>query len=228
MARKIGVSNKHVQIDRANTLIVVLVSFAAFITVFSFFSSKALLSQREYQSRIIKEKKVALKQLEKNEKAIGPLTQAYEKFVSQQTNVIGGIAQGIGNNDGDNAKIILDALPSKYDFPAVVSSLEKLLVSVDPKSPAKFLLESIEGTDDEINQQALTANGLLEIPFNVSVTGNYLGTKEAILLFERSIRPFQIDELTLSGSDAGMRLEVSGKTYYQPEKSLQNTTKEVK
>ena len=228
MAGKLGVSTKHVQIDKANTLIVVLVSFAAFITVFSFFATRALLSQRAYQSKVIKEKTVALEQLEKNLESVKPLTEAYKKFVNQPVNVIGGAQTGIGNNDGDNAKIVLDALPSKYDFPAVVSSLEKLLVSVDPKDPADFRLESIKGIDDEINQKAISENGLVEIPFTASVVGNYQGVKEAITLIERSIRPFQIDQLTITGADVDMQLKVVGKTYYQPEKSVEPTTKEVK
>lgn len=230
MPRKMGVSNKHVQIDKANTLIVFLVSFAAFITVFSIFSTKALLEQRGYQSRVIKEKKVALTQLEKNLEAVKPLTDAYKKFAEQPVNAIGGSPIGIGNNDGDNAKIILDALPSKYDFPAVVSSIEKLITvtELDVKDPRIFFLEGIEGTDDEVNQQAITSNGLIEIPFVATTGGNYLGAKEVVSRFERSIRPFQIDEITFTGGDTDMRLEIVGKTYYQPEKSLKTTTKDVK
>lgn len=222
MAGKKGTSSKHIQVDKANATVVILVSAAAFIATFTLVASKALLAQRAYQSRVIKEKTIARDQLDANLKAVTPLTEAYKTFVNQKVNVIGGVPQGIGNNDGDNAKIVLDALPSKYDFPAVVSSLEKLLQSKN------FRLENIKGTDDEINQQATTANGLVEIPFEATIVGNYAGAKEAIVLFERSIRPFQIDTITITGGDADMSLKVVAKTYYQPEKSLKLTTKDVK
>lgn len=222
MVAKKGVSSKHVQVDKANAMVVILVSSAAFIATFSLVASKALISQRAYQVKIIKEKTATRNQLDANLQAVKPLAESYKTFVEKPINVIGGIPNGAGNNDGDNAKIVLDALPSKYDFPAVVSSLEKLLKS------DQFRLESIKGTDDELNQQVPTANGLIEIPFEATVVGTYAGAKEAISLFERSIRPFQIDTLTISGGDTDMNLKVVGKTYYQPEKSLKISTKEVK
>ncbi len=223
MANKQGSSTKHIQIDKANTTVVLLVGFAAFISVFSLVSAKALLSQRDYQNRVIKQKTIARDQLEQNIKAVQPLTESYKKFVSDQANVIGGVASGSGELDGDNAKIVLDALPSKYDFPAVVSSLDKLLKS------NSFQLENITGIDDEINQQAATVNGIIEIPFQISVNGRYDGVKEAIVLLERSIRPFQIDELTFTADEkSDIKLVIKGKTFYQPEKSLKITTKEVK
>ena len=224
MAGKKGVSTKHLQVDKANAMVVILVSTAAFIATFSLVASKALIAQRAYQGRVIKEKTIARDQLDANLKAVEPLAKAYNEFKDQKVNIIGGVPQGIGNNDGDNPKIVLDALPSKYDFPGVVSSLEKLLQS--PKQ--QFRLDNIKGTDDEINQQATTVNGLVEIPFEATVAGSYEGMKEAIDLFERSIRPFQMDTITVTVDEKGLSMKVLAKTYYQPEKSLKLTTKDVK
>lgn len=226
MAASKGVSKKHLLVDKANTTVVILVSVAAFIATFTLVASKALLAQRAYQGKIIKEKTTARDQLDANIRAAGPLAESYKTFVGKKVNVIGGVPEGIGNNDGDNAKIVLDALPSKYDFPAVVSSLEKLLPTTN--KPYKLLLENIKGTDDEINQQATTANGLVEIPFEATIVGDYAGAKQAITFFERSIRPFQIDSITITGGDADMNMKIVAKTYYQPEKSLKLTTKDVK
>lgn len=221
MAR-LNLSAKRIQIDKANTTVVLLVSFAAFIVTFSIFATKAMLSQRAYQNSIIKDKTTALRQLEENIEATKTLVSSYEAFVKDPTNVIGGSSTGLGDQDGDNAKIVLDALPSKYDFPAVTASLEKLLRS------GNFKLDSIKGIDDEINQQTDNKTGLVEIPFEAVISGSYAGTNEAIVLLERSIRPFQIDTLTLTGGEKQMVLTVLGKTFYQPEKSLEITYKDVK
>ena len=215
-------NTKRLQIDKANATVVVLASVAAFIVTFSFFATKALLSQRAYQGRVIKEKNTAYHQLESNIKATDSLTTSYSNFVSQKINVIGGSKTGGGDSDGDNTKIILDALPSKYDFPALATSIEKLLKSGD------FKLDSISGSDDELNQKATASSGLVEIPFNISVTGSYVGVNKALSLLERSIRPFQVDSLSFGGADAKITLSVKGRTFYQPEKSLKITTKEVK
>lgn len=221
MAR-LNLSAKRIQIDKANTTVVLLVSFAAFIVTFSIFATKAMLSQRAYQNSIIKDKTTALRQLEENIEATKTLVSSYEAFVKDPTNVIGGSSTGLGDQDGDNAKIVLDALPSKYDFPAVTASLEKLLRS------GNFKLDSIKGIDDEINQQTDNKTGLVEIPFEAVISGPYAGTNEAIVLLERSIRPFQVDTLTLTGGEKQMVLTVLGKTFYQPEKSLEITYKDVK
>lgn len=219
---KLNLSAKRILIDKANTTVVILVSFAAFIVTFSVFATKAMLSQRAYQNLIIRDKTTALRQLEENIQASKALVSSYEAFVIQPSNVIGGSSTGTGNQDGDNAKIVLDALPSKYDFPAVTASLEKLLKS------GNFKLDNIEGKDDEINQQVDKKSALVEIPFEAVMSGPYAGVNEAIVLLERSIRPFQIDTLTLTGGQQKMTLKVLGKTFYQPEKSLEITYKEVK
>jgi hypothetical protein len=121
---KIGVSSKHLAINKANAQIVGIVAAAAFISIFCLVASKAVLSQNSYNARVISAKEKAHKQLQNNLKAVNNLTISYKAFDETATNVIGGTAGGTGDNDGSNSKIIIDALPSAYDFPALTSSLE--------------------------------------------------------------------------------------------------------
>ena len=53
-------NTKRALIDKANTRIVVYVSVAAFILVFSLVSTKTLIGQAAYQNRIISKKRVAV------------------------------------------------------------------------------------------------------------------------------------------------------------------------
>src|ERR1700694_4085492 len=110
MAKQV-ISTKRLQIDKANATVVVLASLAAFVVTFSFFATKALLSQQAYQSRVTKDKTIAVHQLETNIQATNALAASYSTFVNQPINIIGGNKTGAGDQDGDNAKIILDALP---------------------------------------------------------------------------------------------------------------------
>lgn len=219
---KLAVSNKRIQIDKANATVVIMASLAAFMFTFTLFAGKALLSQRSYQSRVIREKTGALKQLKANVKATDSLVESYKKFVDQSVNVIGGSAKGTGDLSGDNAKIILDALPSKYDFPAMATSLEKMFKA------SNYKLDSITGEDDELAQYESTAAQLVEMPFQVVLSGNYDGLNSAITTMERSIRPFHINELTFKAAEKELTLTLVAKTFYQPEKSLNITTKDVK
>jgi len=219
------ISSKKLQIDKAQTNTISLIALAVFVTVFSLVSCRALWQQRAYQAKVIGKKKEALRILEQNTQAVPGLVEAYKTFVSSPTNIIDGNPNGTGEKDGDNARIILDALPSKYDFPALTTSLEKLLLE------RNFKVESIKGVDDEVAQAAQKESGSpkpVPMPYQITVDGSYTAIQDLISVFERSIRPFSTDILVLKGSADNMQMILDGKTYYQPEKTLDIKLEKVK
>ncbi|HUB94065.1 MAG TPA: type 4a pilus biogenesis protein PilO [Verrucomicrobiae bacterium] len=222
-------STKHKLIDKANTLIVGYVGAAAFILVFSIVATKTLVSQAAYQNRVIGAKRTAVNQLKSDIAATNNLKTSYDAFVSGSPNVIGGSPSGSGSQDGNNAKIVLDALPSAYDFPGLTTDLESLL-----SSQSGVQIDSISGTDDEIAQSSNQSSSNPQpssIPFSVAVNGDYNGIQSVVSAFERSIRPMQIETLSISGSNAGkqgLTMTVTAQTYYQPAKSFNISTKVVK
>jgi Tfp pilus assembly protein PilO len=216
-------STKHLQIDKANTTMVITIAVASALLVFSLFAARALASQASYNKKVIAEKEKAVSQLEANIAALEQLDSSYQEFVQRPSNIIAGNSTGNGDRDGDNAKIVLDALPSKYDFPGLVSSLEKMFALKDYK------IESIGGTDDEIAQQTTVANGTgVEIPIQLGVNSSYAATKDMLKSLELSIRPIKLETLTISGSDANVTTSVIAKTYYLPEKTINIETKVIK
>jgi hypothetical protein len=218
-------SNKRALIDRANSTVVAVVGIAAFIVVFSLVATKTLIGQAAYQNRVISAKRVAVNQLKSDITASGQLKTAYDAFISTPQNAIGGDPNGNNSGDGNNAKIVLDALPSSYDFPSLATSLESLLTSQN------VTINSISGTDDELAQSANQSSGApqpVPIPFQVSVTADYNGIQSVIGTFEKSIRPIQVQTIDISGSDANLTLAVTAQTYYQPAKSLNISEKVVK
>lgn len=222
---KLNLTTKRVQIDKANVIIVGVVSAAAFVTIFSLIAVKSLMSQRSYQARVISARQDARDQLEKNITAADTLTNSYKQFVSSTQNAIGGSAAGSGERDGDNARLVLDALPSKYDFPALATSLEKLAKSQG------LSIETITGTDDEVNQVAsdTPTPEAVEMPFKLSVKGSYSATQQLVDVFQRSIRPFSVNELIFTAADGNeVTLTIDAKTFYQPEKGLKFKSEVVK
>lgn len=219
------ISSKRLQISKAQTNTITLIAAAVFLTVFSLVSCRALWLQRSYQAKVIGKKKEALRVLEQNQQAVPGLVDAYKTFVSAPTNIIDGNPNGTGEKDGDNARIILDALPSKYDFPALTTSLEKLLTE------RNFKVDSIKGIDDEVAQSKAKESGTpkpVPIPFQIDVQGSYSSVQDLITVFERSIRPFSFDKLNIKGSPDNITLVIDGKTYYQPEKTLDIKLETVK
>jgi hypothetical protein len=226
MASKPQISTKRLAISKANAQMVAVVAVAAFITIFCLVASKAVFSQNRYQARVTTAKEKAHSQLKKNIETFGSLQTAYNKFNSATTNIIGGSSTGTGDNDGSNSKIILDALPYSYDFPALTSSIEKILADNNLK------ITSITGTDDQVNQQGNLSSPNPE-PVNMSFSftvsnANYTSVNQLITRLQQSIRPIQIDSLDLSGGVNNMTATVNAHTYYQPAKSVNITKKVIK
>ncbi len=213
MAKKVAASTKRVQVDKAKTTLLLIVAGAAFVVVFALIASKSYFSQANYLSRVAGEKEDALNQLKDNEKAVTQLVAAYEEFASKDPNILNGRKEGEGELDGDNARLILDALPSKYDFPALTSSVENLI--------GGRKIKAITGTDDILTQeQSATSGTPIEIPFTADVEASYQSIQELVNSFERSIRPFHFLSMQFKGVENGVEGIFKIKTYYQPEKDL--------
>jgi hypothetical protein len=222
---KLGVSSKRALIDKNNTTIVAVTSVAVFVVVFAMVAAKTLASQATYQNHVISAKRAAVKQLKEDITAGNQLKTSYQAFVGTSQNVLGGSPHGSGAQDGDNAKIMLDALPSNYDFPALATTLETLLTN------ANVQITSIIGTDDELAQNSNQTSPSPEpvaMPFEVTVTGDYTAIQNLVSLFDRSVRPFQIQTLTISGDQSKLTLHITAQTFYQPAKSLKIGTTVVK
>lgn len=225
MAKGAQLSAKRIAIDKANTSVVIAVGVAAFIVVFSLIASRALLVQRSYQAKVITKKETALKQLKTNVKEADKLTIAYQEFTGAPTNVLGGNPKGTGDKDGENPRIVLDALPSKYDFPALATSLNKLVTD------NSFRVETITGTDDELNQatnQSSESPAPVDMPFVLDATLGSSDGKRFLELFERSIRPVQVSRVSIVGQKDQLKITITGKTYYQPAKNLNIKNEVVK
>jgi hypothetical protein len=224
MKNKFKLSSKHVAIDKANAQTVAMVGISAFIIVFCLIAASRVMSQLQYESRLSSAKTTALNTLTGNIKAYSSLQTSYSTFVSASTNAIGGSSSGKADNDGTNAKIVLDALPSSYDFPALASSIEKILSS--------YKVSSIAGTDDQITQQAnITSTNPVPvaIPFTFSVNSvSYDSAQSLMSVLQNSIRPIQIDTMTAVAGSSGLQITVNAHTYFQPAKNLSITKKVVK
>lgn len=222
MARQ-QLSLKQLAINKDNSTILIVVALASFIIVFSLIASNALIKQSSYQGKVISKKKIALKQLKTNSKEVEKLKTSYKSFAEQQQNILGGNSAGTGDKDGDNPSLILDALPSKYDFPGLATSLEKVF--------KQYSIKSITGTDDEIIQGATASSGqpqAVEVPISIVVGGSPQSSKQILQTFEKSIRPFQIKKLSLAGQDSEVKITVDARTYYQPQNKFDVKTEKVK
>lgn len=217
-----NLSRKRKIINEAYSRMVLVVGISAFVVVFSLVATRTIWTKMSYQARVIEEKEKARDQLRENISKVDELVGNYKEFATQNPNIIGGQIDGTGDRDGDNAKIVLDSLPSKYDYPALLTSMEKL-VKVSGNS-----VSSITGTDDEVRQQSEDNDGPVPMPVDLSAKGNYDSINSLLTLFDLSIRPIQIEKMEFSGSNANLEVKIAAKSYYQPGKTLELKKKWVK
>lgn len=218
------ISSKRLKIDQANSSIMIIIAVASVLTIFALVSSKSLLSQAAYQRRVLNAKRDTIKQLKANIDNVDKLISQYKVFESQDPNLLGGSRTGQGPTDGNNSRIVLDALPSTYDFPALTSSIEKIL------SNQQINTRSISGTDNEASNNETVSGNPQPVAMNLAIDSDsdYNGVKTLINDLERSIRPFDIINMSLSGTESSMNISISVNTYYQPAKTLSITQKEIK
>lgn len=215
-------STKRFLIDKANVTIVIVVAVTVSITIFSLVSSYYLLQQRAYQARVITKKQVAKNTLEKNVTARDQLVQQYKVFVEKDPNQIGGNLAGESDRDGDNGKIVLDALPSIYDYPALVTSMDKVIRG------SGVSLTSFAASDVTDEQAGAPSTAPATVPFEFTAQGGTEQVRQLLADLNASIRPVAAAKISLSASGDGLTLSLSGNTYYQPGTKLEVKQEVVK
>ena len=219
---------KQLKMDKQKSNLVGVVAIATVVTIFCLVSSKTLLSQATYHRRVLNARRDAIKQLNQNIEAANTLAQQYQIFqTGNPVNIIGGknsTDSSLLPPDGDNARLILDALPSTYDFPALITSVAKILDNNGIKNPSVDATDDSSSVSNDAQPHPQTANMTL----TVNGSANYKAIRSLVRDFERSTRPFDITSIDLKGSERSMSFTIVMNTYYQPALSLELTTKDVK
>jgi hypothetical protein len=167
----------------------------------------------DYQSKGITAKQSSLLKLQNDVSAENNLVTSYQSFIDSPNNIIGGSSTGNGANDGNNAQVILDALPSQYDFPALVTSMNALLSNQQGAT-----IQSISGSDEVLSQptSGSSTSSPVIMPFTVAVSGTYQGIQNVVNALQNSIRPLQIQTFSLTGNQSNLTSSIALQTYYQP------------
>jgi hypothetical protein len=233
---KSHLSNKHINIKKDNSVIFAAIGIAVFVVVFGIFVTKALVEQASYNQRVIGAKKDALNLAIENTKNVEALELSYISFANESINVLGGVSKSDGPIDGTNPKIVLDSLPSVYDYPALSSSIEKLLVDngyqierIGGSEDATLSATNPNSSPDSVTvTTGLVSSELIEIPYPITIASSVDGTQRLLDVFERSIRPFYIETISFSGNDQSLNAKISMKTFFQPGIKFQASSKVVK
>ena len=217
MAKKtLNISTKHIKIKKASSTVFAAVAVASIVISFSIVFLNILWQTSQYNSRVHSAQESVRDTLNANLDTVEDLQSSFANLE------VG--APLVPNQPADkkNSEVILDALPSKFDYPALVSSINNLAENTDVS------LSSFAGND--LGEQAVQKTNkptTVEIPLTVGVEGSYDSVKKFLKGIEDSIRPFEIETIDISGTDSLLRVNVSLNTYYQPAFDLELTSQEV-
>ena len=205
-------SVKKLQIDKDSRTMIIWVAVTVFIVIFALISIHSLYGIFNHQNKIISVNNTSLNKLIQDRSSVQQLVNSYKSFINTSTNIIGGSTSTNTQNNGDNAKIILDALPSSYDYPALISSVQNLL------SNQGVTIGSINGSSAEQggSTSGQTTSSPIPMTFSFSISGPYQNIQNAVIAFQRSIRPFQFQTIDITGNQNNITLNANVQTYYQP------------
>lgn len=201
---------------------------AVMLGVFCLYGTKTLVSRALYEQRVVSANHKALKQLEKNLETASVLQTQYNTLFenSNPINILGGKNDSSSQAtppDVDNARIALDALPTTYDYPALLASVTKIMTNNGIVSP------NISGTDQTTSTSSIPSAtpSAVAIKITISGAGTYSSVQNVFKDLERSVRPFDVSSLELSGSETNLSFTAIVTTYFQPAKTLGITKSRV-
>lgn len=197
-------SSKYLLIKKASSNMFVAVVVASVIVSFSIVISKFLFDLMQFNSTVEEAQAQSISRLETNISNFEQLSADYTNFESGPK-LIG--SQG----NRSNSRTVFDSLPSRYDFPAIASSIE----NIARRSSVEFT--GFSGDDNQ--EGAVTSEAIpvpVEIPFSITIAGNYQQIQRFFTRLDQSIRPFKVNNVQMSGSDDNLRVSIQMSTFYQP------------
>lgn len=190
---------------KSNTVIVTVMVVCMLALVVCVVLGKALFDEISFKQHVLSEKRAANTVLAQNVENIPVLTENYQEM----------------QNDGLTSEQVLNALPVTDDFPALATNAERI-AELSQVSLGSISVDSSSGSSGDVVADSGTS-APVPVPVQISVRGSYANIVRFLGNLERSARPIVIEELTASGTNQTLTVEVDATTYYQAP-----TTAEVK
>lgn len=205
MANK-DMANKHEL--SSNNFIIVSALITLVAVILSFVAGRALFGQIVLNSKVISKKSIAADQLQKNLENIPTLKANHAAL-------------------GPNAKLILDSLPDKQEYPAIVSTIETIagLSSVKLKSVSPVVQAASVSTNPSTPP---SQTGPQQVPLTVTVEGTYENILKFFSNMELSSRPLKVVSISQQGPTASQQLKADAVTYWQAPADLSLKMETVK
>lgn len=206
---------KQLRIKKSSSAVFITIAIASVLVSISLVFLNILNTQRTFNDRVQGEKEQVVASLESNVRNINTLADSFNQLESQ--------GDLISDQNKSNSSVILDALPSKYDFPAVATAVQNLA------AVSGVTLDDFSGSDEELQAVGASVDPLpIDIDFSVSVAGSYEKVNTFMENIEKSIRPINVGNIRIDSVGSNeVRAQFQMTTYYQPTVDLTITTRTI-
>lgn len=213
---------KRQQIEKANRSMFAWVAGASVIVAFAVVAAQFMIQQGIFNEKVLNEKRDTDRTLSQNLDAVDTLKSEVNTLLANNN-----LAAARAQSDDSNLQVVLDALPPTLDSLNLGTSLQSVLLGGNVQRIDSLTVDA-SATDDFVQDAAeMSVEGPVEIPFQFTINGNYNQIRDALRALERSIRPIQVQAVSIEGSDDNLTATVNAVTYYQSEKSIELQEKTV-
>lgn len=211
---------KRQQIEAANKQIFIWVAVASVIVSFCLIALQFLGKEFLFNQKIINAKTETNQQLIDNVAAAKELKTNVDALLSDSH--LSALQKEGEESQSSNLSVILDALPVTGDATNFANSLQEVVL---PRSGVT--IRELSTSTDQFSTEDLEVDSEtpLAVPFSTGFVGNYNEVRRALSDMALVIRPVNPIELTISGADTALDVEIRGATYYLPARSIEVTTK---
>ena len=221
---------KRQQISNANRTMFAWVAAVSAVVGIAIVGSILLYQKAAFNERVLSVKDKTVSTLRENNKVVPDLEDKIRQMNTNQA-----LKDSMGANQTQPIRVVLDALPSEANSPALGSSLQTKFLN-DPALRIESLsVDPVVGvesqTSSNVQDASSSSTSANEITFRFAVSvdiNNANALKELLQRLERSIRAIDITSLKVEAQSNRLLLSVEGRAFYEPAKTVQLQEKAVK
>jgi hypothetical protein len=227
---KVGL-RKRQQIGKANQMMFLWIAGVSVVVGFSVVLMIFLVQRILFGEKVITEKNNTVAVLQKNLDTVSALKDNVRVLNTNEA------LQSTRLNDTDSAlQSVLDALPADANSTAMASSLQiKLLSGVPGITIESLKVDPVSGVETSndgtvaLSDSSDPSSHTIGFSFAVSTPANNQdGLRQVLLRLEKSIRPFNVTNLSVESQGGRIVMTATGLGYYDPAQVVQLTDKVVR
>lgn len=204
---------KRQQIEDTGKMMFMWVAIASAVVAIAAVVSVSLVERLVFNQRIINEMGNTAANLRHNNEIVTKL-----RSNIHQRNTDQALIDTPKLEDAEPLSVVLDALPAVENSPALGASLQQKLLDVPGVNIEALTVGGVSGGEDAEESVAISSSGDNSIEFSFKVTSSDEDRIGDVLRnLERSIRVFDIKQISIAKEEGRVILDVAGVAYYSPE-----------